>query len=44
MNYVSVVIVGYLAYLCAYWYLRGRHVFHVPEADGEPVMSEKGIA
>ncbi|KAG8763947.1 hypothetical protein FRC11_008274 [Ceratobasidium sp. 423] len=41
MNYASVVIVGYLVYLCGYWYIRGRHVFRVPEVDGEPVIRAK---
>ncbi|QRW22268.1 amino acid permease [Rhizoctonia solani] len=42
MNYASVVIVGYIVYLCVYWSIRGRHVFRVPEVDGEPVIREKG--
>ncbi|CAE6406507.1 unnamed protein product [Rhizoctonia solani] len=44
MNYASVVIVGYIVYLCAYWFIRGRHVFRVPEVDGESIIREKGGA
>ncbi|KAJ1302731.1 hypothetical protein OPQ81_003044 [Rhizoctonia solani] len=44
MNYVSVVIVGYVVYLCGYWYIRGRHVFRVPEVDGGPIIRSKGGA
>ncbi|KAG8713548.1 hypothetical protein FRC08_013118 [Ceratobasidium sp. 394] len=41
MNYVSVVIVGYVMYLCVYWWLRGRYVFRVPEMDGGRVVGEQ---
>ncbi|CAE6503062.1 unnamed protein product [Rhizoctonia solani] len=40
MNYASVVIVGYIVYLCGYWCIRGCRVFRVPEVDGEPVIRD----
>lgn len=41
MNYSSVVIVGYLGYSIAYWFLKGRYNFHlIDEEENSTHLSE----
>ena len=49
MNYVSVVVVGYILYVLIFWRLQGRWSFHLveeeeecTELEGEPQMTPEG--